>query len=230
MRRVIANHLEPKGQTPLSDSLLAVSPLDSREEPMNLAFIHLNLGVYPPYNWPALTSEGMTSTYGRAAVALALFLVAGTSLILPAYAQVETSLTTKLSSSSITAGQSVYDTATLVLGSDTGGGITWYYSTSADCTSPGTTFGTPYFDTVTGSGDYVSGSQTFAVADTYYVYAIYDPSSGPSISSGCEKLIVTTGSVPQFPIAALSPLLLIGLLLPALLLLRKRTIPIKNPS
>jgi hypothetical protein len=133
-----------------------------------------------------------------------------------------TALTTKLSASPIAVGQPVSDTAFLFLDGDTGGAISWYYSTTETCTSPGTAFGSPSVDTVTTAGTYTSGSQTFASPGTYYVYAIYDPAIGPVINSGCETLLVTSSSVPQFPITSFSSLLLIALLLPAILVVGRK--------
>jgi hypothetical protein len=137
-------------------------------------------------------------------------------------------LTTLLSSSSISTGQSVTDNATLSsVSSSASGAITFYYGTLATCPNTGATVvGSPI--SVSGPGTYgPSASVTFSTAGTYYWYAVYDPgTSAPTITSPCEQLTVgtTTHGVPEFGAPAMLVAAL-GLLGVALLTRRFRAIP-----
>ena len=136
-------------------------------------------------------------------------------------------LTTSLSDSTIQAGGSVTDTATLSgVGTSAGGAITFYYSTSDVCpSSTATVVGSPF--SVSGPGKYgPSASQTFSSPGTYYWYATYDPTSGPAITSPCEPLTVTTKiiSSPEFGAPAMLVAAL-GLLGVALLGRKLRAFP-----
>lgn len=159
------------------------------------------------------------------------------------YGEVEVvhpALTTQLSATSITAGGSVTDTATLgSVSSSAGGTITFYYSGSDTCPQEGATqVGSPI--TVSGPGTYgPSSSQTFSTPGTYYWYAYYSGSgNNPSLTSDCEPLTVTPSttttstisttktttsiSTPEFAGGLVSYVLLLGSIFPALLLLRRR--------
>ncbi len=103
---------------------------------------------------------------------------------------VPTLLGTLLSSSSIPAGGSVTDKATLSGGSSPTGTVTFYYSTTNTCPNAGATqMGTAV--TVSGNGDYTSASKSFPTAGTYYLYAVYS-GDGTNIgsTSACEPLVV----------------------------------------
>lgn len=130
-----------------------------------------------------------------------------------------TTLTTSLSSSTITAGDSFNDMATLSGGTTTASGlIGFWYSMSDTCPGTGGIMLTSV--SVSGNGVYSSGTQTISTPGTYYLYAIYggDENNFGS-TSACEKLTVNPAtSVPQFPAGIL---VLIGLALPALTLMRR---------
>ena len=106
---------------------------------------------------------------------------------------IEPSLGTSLSSSSIGAGGSVTDKATLSGGIAPTGNIGFFYSTSNACPTTGATqMGTSV--TVSDNGAYTSASQTFPTAGTYYVYALYSGDGvNKEVASACEPLVV--GSV-----------------------------------
>lgn len=123
---------------------------------------------------------------------------------------------------SMTAGGSVTDTASLLGGNSPTGTIQFWVSTTSTCLqTPATKVGSAV--TVSGNGFYSSGPQTFSTTGKYYMYAVY---SGDFLNngavSGCEPFTVTgvTGvpGVPEFPVGMLA---LIGLMFPALLLVRK---------
>ena len=123
---------------------------------------------------------------------------------------------TTLSSSSIIAGQSVYDTA-VYSGGNPGNTntVTFYLTTSADCTN---TFATPTivgtpFAGLPSSGMQNSISVTFNTPGTYYFFASYTETTKPYTTaiSTCEKLVVSPAiSTPVYPfgdiIAVLAPL------------------------
>jgi hypothetical protein len=100
------------------------------------------------------------------------------------------------------------------------GTITFFFTTTNVC--PAVTGATQVGAavTVTGNGAYTSASHTFTTAGTFYYYAVY---SGDSLNHGavsaCEPLTVraSTGA-PQFPAGMLA---IIGLALPALILIRR---------
>jgi len=147
--------------------------------------------------------------------------------VTPAQAQVVT-LSTLLSQSSILAGGSVTDKATLSgVGESAGGAITFYYSTTDVCpptTAAPIVVGSPF--TVSGPGTYgPSASVTFSSPGTYYWFAVYDPTSGPVVTSACEPLTVTqTVSTPEFGAPAMMVAAL-GLLGVALLGRKLRILP-----
>jgi len=97
---------------------------------------------------------------------------------------------TSLSSSSIAAGGSVTDKATLSGGIAPTGTMAFFYSASNTCPNTGATqIGTPV--TVSDNGAYTSASQTFATAGTYYVYAVYSgDGTNNGATSACEPLVV----------------------------------------
>lgn len=113
------------------------------------------------------------------------------------------SITTMLSSSSITVGGSVQDTASLSgLDSTASGTITFYYSTTDSCPSSGAIqVGSPS-GKISGNGKYTSISETFNSPGTYYWYATYTSSSiwGSRddhkllLTSVCEPLTVSKAS------------------------------------
>jgi Bacterial Ig-like domain (group 3) len=103
---------------------------------------------------------------------------------------IKTSLGTSLSSSSIPAGGSVTDKATLSGGIAPTGTIAFFYSTSNSCPTTGATqIGTPV--TLSDNGAYTSASQTFPTPGTYYVYAVYSgDGTNNGATSACEPLVV----------------------------------------
>jgi len=103
---------------------------------------------------------------------------------------IKTSLGTSLSSSSIAAGGSVTDRATLSGGIAPAGNVAFFYSTSNSCPNAGATqIGTPV--AVSDNGAYTSASQTFPTAGTYYVYAVYSgDGTNNGATSACEPLVV----------------------------------------
>jgi hypothetical protein len=131
-----------------------------------------------------------------------------------------TSLTTTLSSGSITAGQSVTDSATLGLGNTPTGSVVFFVGMTNICPNTHTSsVGTPA--SATGDGSYASGSMTFNTPGTYYWYAVYSGDSNNLASaSTCEKLIVSPSAtgVPEFPLSSLGSLLVVGLALSAVLI------------
>jgi hypothetical protein len=135
-------------------------------------------------------------------------------------------LITSLSSSTVSTGTPVTDTAILSgVSSTSGGAISFYYGTLASCPQDGATqVGSAI--TVSGPGTYgPSASQTFGTAGTYYWYAVYDPGTGPTITSACEPLTVTgSTSVPQFPVPSFM-IAAIGLFGVALLTRKLRVSP-----
>jgi hypothetical protein len=101
------------------------------------------------------------------------------------------SITTKLSASTITAGQSVHDSATLKGATiNAGGKVTYTVYTDSNCTSFFANAGTK---TVTNATVPNSNNVTFNSAGTYYWQASYsgDPSNQP-VKSACtsERLVV----------------------------------------
>jgi hypothetical protein len=107
---------------------------------------------------------------------------------------VEPIVTTLLSTSSITAGNAVTDSATLSSVTATAGGtLTYYYSTTNSCPTSGATD----VGSVTVTNGVVPGSPavTFNTAGTYYWYAVYGgDANNPGSTSSCEPLIVTKAS------------------------------------
>jgi len=136
-------------------------------------------------------------------------------------------ITTAFSPTSPTAPGSSTDTATLAGTSTTPaptGTITYFFGTGAapatgtNPCSGGSASGTA---TVTAAGvQGASATKTGLVAGTYYWYAVYSgDSKNAGVTSACEPLTVrSTTGVPQFPLGMLA---LIGLMIPAMLVLRK---------
>jgi len=123
----------------------------------------------------------------------------------------------------ILAGGTATDSATLVgtkFPSNTATGtITFNVYNGGTCAGAATPAGTAV---VTGDNTYPGGSHVFAVAGTYSWNAVYSgDSANPTVTSPCELQIVNpvTHGAPEFPAGIL---LLMGAMLPALLLLRKR--------
>jgi hypothetical protein len=109
------------------------------------------------------------------------------------------SLTTTLSQTSIAAGGSVTDTATLANLNSPTGTITFFFSSTNTCPNAGATMvGGPV--TVTGNGAYNSASHTFSTAGTFYWYAVYSgDANNPGLTSACEPLTVRGGTpIPEF--------------------------------
>ena len=129
-------------------------------------------------------------------------------------------LTTALSSTTITAGGSVHDTATLAGATNPTGTITFFVSTTNTCPNAAATPVLPPA-VVTANGAYTSGSLTFSTAGTFYWYAVYSgDANNHGVVSACEPLVVnpvTTGA-PEFPMGMLA---IVGLVLPALVLIRR---------
>jgi hypothetical protein len=126
-----------------------------------------------------------------------IFSVLGTQNIQCA---VPPSLTTTLSQTSIAAGGSVTDTATLANLNSPTGTITFFFSSTNTCPNAGATqVGAPV--TVTGNGAYTSSSHTFNTAGTFYWYAVYSgDANNHALTSACEPLTVRGGGVgvPEF--------------------------------
>jgi len=125
-----------------------------------------------------------------------IFSVLGTQNIQCA---VPPSLTTTLSQTSIAAGGSVTDTATLANLITPTGTITFFFSSTNTCPNAGATqVGAPV--TVTGNGAYTSGSQSFPIAGTFYWYAVYSgDANNHGLTSACEPLTVRGGiGAPEF--------------------------------
>lgn len=101
-----------------------------------------------------------------------------------------TTLGTQLSQNPITPGSSASDTATLALGDNPTGTITFYESTTDTCpANDATQVGLPV--TVSGDGTYSSASQLFSTASNYYWYAVYSgDSNNIPVTSACESLVV----------------------------------------
>jgi len=119
-------------------------------------------------------------------------------------AVVPPTVTTQLSSSAITAGNSVTDQATLAGGNSPTGTMSFYYSSSNTCPNGnGIQVGTGV--TVAGNGVYTSVSQTFSTPGTYYWYAAYsgDSNNAPA-TSACEPLVVTASGTPSITLAPLT--------------------------
>jgi hypothetical protein len=164
---------------------------------------------------------------GWGGTASATNLIVGITQGTPAFT---TTLTTTLSSTSVVAGTSFTDKATIA-GGGTGataptGTITWFYTTGSTCpaTSGATSAGSV---TVSGNGVYTSPSITIGTAGTYNVYAVYSgDSNNLGSASACEPITVTphTTGAPQFPAGSLGMLAMIALMLPALLLLRRKSV------
>jgi hypothetical protein len=109
-------------------------------------------------------------------------------------------LTTQLSSTTISAGSSVTDQATLANFNSPTGTVSFFFSTTNSCPSANAIqVGTPV--TVSGNGVYSSASQTFSTAGTYYWYAVYSgDSNNKGMTSACEPLtVLTTTTAPEFP-------------------------------
>ena len=129
-------------------------------------------------------APGHTDTYG-AAISNAASSVA---LATP-------TLSTLLSSSSIPAGGSAQDGATLTGATGTAGGtVTYYYTSDNTCQTGGVQVGAPV--TVTNGIVPSSSSQVFNTAGTYYWYAVYSGDSGNTgTTSPCnEPLTVSSTS------------------------------------
>jgi len=125
-----------------------------------------------------------------------IFSVLGTQSVQCA---VPPSLTTTLSQTSIAAGGSVADTATLANLNAPTGTITFFFSSTNTCPNAGATqVGAPV--TVTGNGAYTSGLQTFPIAGTFYWYAVYSgDANNHGLTSACEPLTVRGGTpIPEF--------------------------------
>jgi hypothetical protein len=133
-------------------------------------------------------------------------------------------LRTTLSSTTITAGGSVTDTATLAGGTISpaaSGTITFFFTTTNVCPAVSGATQVGGAVTVTGNGAYTSASHTFSTAGTFYYYAVYSgDANNNGAASACEPLVVnpvSTGA-PQFPAGMLA---VIALALPALILVRR---------
>jgi len=125
------------------------------------------------------------------------------------------SLTTQLSQTSITTGNSVSDSAILAnVGAQAGGSITFFVSNTNSCpTETATQVGSPV--TVSGPNTYNSILKTFSAAGTYYWYAHYSgDGNNKALTSACEPLTVTGGGtgVPEFgaPAMLIAALALLG--------------------
>jgi hypothetical protein len=109
-------------------------------------------------------------------------------------------ITTSLSSTTITTGSSVSDSATLANLNAPTGTITFWVSSTANCpTQTATQVGSPV--TVSGNGAYPSISKTFSTAGTYFWYATYSgDGNNKALVSACEPLTVSGGvvGVPEF--------------------------------
>ena len=100
-------------------------------------------------------------------------------------------ISTTLSSSGITVGGSVTDSATLSQVTSTAGGtVTYSFFTGATCSGTGTTVGGPV--TVTNGIVPSSGSQIFNFAGSFSWNAVYSgDANNAGATSGCEPLTVT---------------------------------------
>jgi hypothetical protein len=122
------------------------------------------------------------------------------------------SLTTALSATTVETGWAVTDSAFLINTTAAASGtITFYWSTVDTCpNSASTQVGSPV--SISGSGEYVSPTQTFSSAGTYYWYAVYSGDFKDNAATGaCEPLTVLNGgtsSVPEFPV----PMILVAAL------------------
>jgi len=109
-------------------------------------------------------------------------------------------LTTALQPSTISAGGSTFDTATLTNLNSPTGTISFYVSSTNSCPSDGASLvGSPV--TVSGNGAYNSASPTFSTTGTYYWYAVYSgDSNNKALTSACEPLTVggSSNGVPEF--------------------------------
>jgi hypothetical protein len=103
-------------------------------------------------------------------------------------------MATTLSSSSIIAGGSVTDSATLTASFQAGGTVTYEYFTSATCSGTPTLVGTPV--TVTNGVVPSSVSQQFGSAGSYGFSAVYSGDSNNNGATGvCEPLTVNLTTV-----------------------------------
>ena len=104
--------------------------------------------------------------------------------------------TTLGSGGTVPAGTPITDLATLSAfsGSNVGGTVTFYYSTTNSCPTGGATqVGSAI--TVSSSGTATSGSATFNTVGTYYWYAVYSgDSNNVGVTSACETLTVIKAS------------------------------------
>jgi hypothetical protein len=132
---------------------------------------------------------------------------------------------TTLSQTSIAAGGSVTDTATLANLITPTGTVTFFFSSTNTCPNAGATqVGAAV--TVTGNGAYNSASHTFSTAGTFYWYAVYGgDANNHALTSACEPLTVRAGvGVPEFGSSAML-IAAIGLLGVAVLARKYRVSP-----
>jgi uncharacterized protein YjbI with pentapeptide repeats len=118
-------------------------------------------------------------------------------------------VSTSLSSTTISAGQSVTDGATITIGSSPTGTVSFYYSTTNSCPTAGATQVGDTSYPLSGTSA-ASGSVTFSTPGTYYWYAVYSgDSNNLGSTSPCEPLVVqATGiSVTAYSV---TPAVLVG--------------------
>lgn len=117
-------------------------------------------------------------------------------------------ITTLLSTTAITVGGSVTDSATLAGGFNAGGTVTYEFFTGSACSGTPTVAGTPV--SVTSGVVPNSKTQTFNAAGSYSWNAIYSgDSNNNGVTSGCETLTVNLAS-PSIATALSSSSILVG--------------------
>jgi hypothetical protein len=150
--------------------------------------------------------------------------------VLPAvFAQAPLAISTTPEPLSATVGTDIADYATVSGGDNPTGTVTFVLYNNPDCMGPAL-----FADTETlVSGAATSEGYTTTAAGTDYWVATYNgDAQNLPISSACAAEPVAIrgpNSVPEFPIASLSSLLLIALLLPALFLMGRRFRAIRSP-